>query len=1103
MLFCSKGCQGTCDQKSDCNPGWKETIYSKFDKCPLNVCCSKSGFCGYTEEFCKDDKVKRPSCSIGNTPVSRVIGYYESWATSKRRCYAMKPEEIPFGVYTHLIFSFATVNPKTFEVSPGNYETEDMMTRISTIKLVQPDIKIIVAIGGWAFNDPGPTQTSFSDMASSTVNIDAFINSLSKMMNKYGLDGIDIDWEYPVAKDRHGKNADYKNVVTFMKRLRTKMTSMRKSVSMAIPASYWYLQHFDIKALENAVDWFNFMTYDMHGAWDIDNKWTGPWANSHTNLTEIQQGLDLLWRNDIDPKKVTVGMAYYSRSFTLANANCNNPGCRVSSSGLPGKCSGTSGVLLHPEIQDIIKEKKLTPVLDKIAAVKTLSWGNQWTTIDDVVTWRLKGNSLRSQCITGFMVWAMSQDDPSGTNAKGLVSALGRPKVNFPDFTPNDPKPEAGQNTGSCRWSSCFDGCPSGFKEVQRDGHEEIMLDSSRCNGFGHGFTRLCCPSSAIPTCSWRGHHNSGHCTPGCHNDEVEVGTLSTGCHKNHQSACCTKGPSTDMYSKCIWFPCSDLGNDACNGSFSHYMAASSIGFGGLKSCKDTQKYSLCCSEPPPDELAGKCHWQDKVGFLDAPNMKSVCEGACPKGEIRLALEDGLNDSLEAKAGCFGDLAFCCSKKSDLIPRGDDDGFGSSQAKQFRALVDAYLDNPTCPATILHPPLHDPYGNGGAATKRSLEIESRTIEILQGRAKDCSLDNWIRLVQFATLMFTMKDTGYDPIRTIWDDELADTFDEDLRFANLQDYLYDQVSLWEPRGLVEYVLYNPLAAGPGLRRGRRVTETFCDLPTHRRRGEKARTDLHPRRIWPWGGGRNDIPGLKKILEGIQRGHLTLHYARWEWYNGGRSGLPPGPMLELAYWIGPEPGIIDPDEDLNDYRDNSWPRSVAEPDRWVVFHLHMDPETEWLREIQGRTYVGITSVQFFHSQWVNQRGSTVWRAQGAGQRATRDGIDCPVDLRSVWYIGSPRDFPTDGVSAEDLRVMEALQSWGEVLFNQGYVGFPAMSLILNQFDNTATEIDPHNPGELVYRGGSSDRANGGDPYGINWLWTGHGYNFHPPPPPPGVS
>jgi chitinase len=206
----------------------------------------------------------RPSCTIDAKAVSRVIGYYEAWAPSKRSRYSMLPEEIPYGQYTHIIFSFATINPSTFKVSAGDYQTEYMMSRIGAIKFLQPDIKIWVALGGWAFNDPGPTQTTFSDIASSTANINIFIDSLVQMMNKYGFDGVDIDWEYPVAEDRHGRPEDYKNIVTFMTKLNSRMKDTKRGISMALPASYWYLQNFDIKALESQVDWFNIMSYDMH-----------------------------------------------------------------------------------------------------------------------------------------------------------------------------------------------------------------------------------------------------------------------------------------------------------------------------------------------------------------------------------------------------------------------------------------------------------------------------------------------------------------------------------------------------------------------------------------------------------------------------------------------------------------------------------------------------------------------------------------------------------------------------------------------------------------------------------------------------------------------
>ncbi|KFA70057.1 hypothetical protein S40285_09374 [Stachybotrys chlorohalonatus IBT 40285] len=419
-----EGCQSGCNRKADCNPGWDKPDWSNSETCPLNVCCSEFGFCGTTEEFCDDDdEVRRPSCSITSTPVRRVIGYYEAWSKSERSCYGMLPEEIPFGYYTHINFAFATIDPETFELIPGDDRTEDYMRRIHSLKLIQPDLQVWIAVGGWTFNNPGPTATTFSNIAASPEAQDAFISSLVKVMNTYGFDRLDLDWEYPVAPDRSGRGEDFENFVTFMERLRKRFNDWgmsRKGISLTLPSSYWYLQHFDIKNLERSVDWFNIMSYDIHGSWDIDNEFTGPWLNSHTNLTEIQMALDLLWRNDIDPDKVVMGMSFYSRSFTLASPQCTQPGCRVVSGGNAGRCSGTTGVLLHPEIQDIIREHDLTPTLYRDAAYKAVAWGDQWVSFDDVATWRLKNNLFRSQCISGIMVWAASQDDENGTNIRAL-----------------------------------------------------------------------------------------------------------------------------------------------------------------------------------------------------------------------------------------------------------------------------------------------------------------------------------------------------------------------------------------------------------------------------------------------------------------------------------------------------------------------------------------------------------------------------------------------------------------------------------------------------------------------------------------------------------
>ena len=139
------------------------------------------------------------------------------------------------------------------------------------------------------------------------------------------------------------------------------------------------MQGFDVVGMEPYVDWFNFMSYDIHGTWDGDSPYTQAIVQPHTNLTEITQGLDLLWRNNISPSKVVLGEAFYGRSFTLSDPSCNTPGCPFSGGGNPGTCTQTSGILSDAEIQVIISDENLTPILNEEAAVKYIVWNtNQW-----------------------------------------------------------------------------------------------------------------------------------------------------------------------------------------------------------------------------------------------------------------------------------------------------------------------------------------------------------------------------------------------------------------------------------------------------------------------------------------------------------------------------------------------------------------------------------------------------------------------------------------------------------------------------------------------------------------------------------------------------
>ncbi|KAM7213471.1 Glycoside hydrolase superfamily [Rhypophila decipiens] len=430
--YCGKGCFSSCDQKSECDPGWGMK-WSNASTCPLSVCCSPFGFCGTTADFCQGKTIPNPECDTGSkTAEKRVIGYYEGW-NYQRKCGNMEPEDIPLGWYTHINFAFALIHPTTFAIEPMDPGTASRYKRVTAPKKQQPDLQVWIAIGGWAMNDPGPYRTTFSDLAKSESAQDKFFDALVTFMVQNDFDGVHLDWEYPVADDRGGIKADFANYPKFLQRLRERLNKSGRQYGVTLTL----LQGFDLAGLEPHLDWFNIMTYDIHGVWDKGIQSLGPYAFAHTNLTEIELGLNLLWRNHVNPDRVVMGLGFHGRSFTMKDPGCMNAGCEFVDGANNGSCTDVSGVLSAAEINDVIKNKGGKVVTDPVAAVKIVTWGgNQWVSYDDVETLKTKMDYANRRCLGGTMVWAIDLDD--GTLIEALGKGLSKPKSPVYDV-PNNP----------------------------------------------------------------------------------------------------------------------------------------------------------------------------------------------------------------------------------------------------------------------------------------------------------------------------------------------------------------------------------------------------------------------------------------------------------------------------------------------------------------------------------------------------------------------------------------------------------------------------------------------------------------------------------------
>ncbi|KAI0546598.1 hypothetical protein F4679DRAFT_409115 [Xylaria curta] len=541
---CGAGnCSSNCNAKAECGqygvPGRQN--------CPLNVCCSEFGFCGSIDDFCGKGcqegfgscgDVKRPSCSKdGGSVNDRNIGYYETWANT-RACQSVAPEDLNLNGFTHINFAFVFFDAKTFQFLPMDKNAGELLHRFTKLKEKKPGLQTWVSVGGWSFNDPGPYQLAFSNMASTSANRKTFINNAIKFMDTYGFTGMDLDWEYPSADDRGGRVEDSANFVLLSQDIKAAFGS-KYGYTITLPASYWYLQHFELAKHQPSVNWFNLMSYDLHGVWDAASKAIGPKVGTHTNITEIDLGLDLLWRAGVKPEKVVLGQGYYGRSFTLSDPSCNTPNgvCQFSDGAKEGRCSKASGILTLQEINEIIAEKSLKPVHDTKAGVKWITWDrDQWVSYDDDETLKQKGEFANSRCLGGLMVWAMDQVDQ---NAKSL---------NYPsDWTEEEIsdaeslyQDQAAQ--GVCYTTKCGEKCSPGDHEAsQMNGQPGQLSTMDRC-AKGE-FRRLCCAKGTIMgVCKWRGYRGIGLvCSGGCAEGETEI-TQNTNHHSDTEDQSCTGG---------------------------------------------------------------------------------------------------------------------------------------------------------------------------------------------------------------------------------------------------------------------------------------------------------------------------------------------------------------------------------------------------------------------------------------------------------------------------------------------------------------------------------------------------------------------------------
>ena len=170
-----------------------------------------------------------------------VVAYVTSWTR-------VMPDP---GRVTHINYAFGHVTDSFDGVRIDN---EARLKRITDLKNEAPSLKVMLSIGGWG-------SGRFSEMAADDNFRKSFAEDCARVVREFGLDGIDIDWEYPTssAAGISASSADTENFTLLMRDIRAAIGS-DKLLTLATVCSAQYI---DFPAIMPYVDFVNIMSYDM------------------------------------------------------------------------------------------------------------------------------------------------------------------------------------------------------------------------------------------------------------------------------------------------------------------------------------------------------------------------------------------------------------------------------------------------------------------------------------------------------------------------------------------------------------------------------------------------------------------------------------------------------------------------------------------------------------------------------------------------------------------------------------------------------------------------------------------------------------------------
>ncbi|RZB84937.1 Glyco hydro 18 domain containing protein [Asbolus verrucosus] len=279
-----------------------------------------------------------------------VVCYYANWAIYRPDKGVFHASDIDPNLCTIINYAFMGVYPNgTLQILDawGDIELGNI-AGVQALKEINPNLKTIISIGGW-----NAGNAILSPIAVSPELRANLIASSLEFFDLYGFDGLDIDWEYPEAKDKE-------NFVTLLNELKTAFQPGGYLLTIAVSAIP-IDDAYDIPQMSANVDLINLMTYDFHiagGGITGENSplyWGGadsPWQKEFENCNStVVNWVD----RGADPTKLTIGVPFYGHTFQLADPSNHGLGAPASDAGMSGPYTKGYGIMGFNEVAFLLR----------------------------------------------------------------------------------------------------------------------------------------------------------------------------------------------------------------------------------------------------------------------------------------------------------------------------------------------------------------------------------------------------------------------------------------------------------------------------------------------------------------------------------------------------------------------------------------------------------------------------------------------------------------------------------------------------------------------------------------------------------------------------